>query len=407
MNEWLWLLLPVAAASGWLAATAKIKKERSAGPKREIPPEYLMGLGFLLDQQPDKATEIFIKLFEVDSDTVETHLVLGNLFRQKGEVERAIRIHQNVIERPRLSDYHRSQAMLELGRDYFSAGLLDRAENFFNCIVSMNMDQARLEAYSYLVSLYEIEKSWEQAIEYAEKLKKRGVDGYSDRVSHYYCELAEQALQQKDYAAAEDLLLKPKPGTGALASLRAAVLKGDIDIERGETKAAEKQYLKAFTKYPEYAKFLLPKISKAFKRLHVSGFSDYLRELKPRVVTTSYLLALFRALVETGRVNEAERLFSKLTERRRVPLPVLRLYLEHKERSGVADKALFTGVIRSLAANEENIHSYQCAGCGFEAHQLHWQCPSCHRWGTAQPRDVPVVPLQDEEEHVASQASAA
>ncbi len=407
MNEWLWLLLPVAAASGWLAATAKNKREQAAGPKREIPPEYLMGLGFLLDQQPDKATEIFIKLFEVDSDTVETHLVLGNLFRQKGEVERAIRIHQNVIERPRLSDYHRSQAMLELGRDYFSAGLLDRAENFFNHIISTKMDQAKLEAYSYLVSLYEIEKSWEQAIEYAEKLKKCGVDGYSDRVSHYYCELAGRALQQKNYAAAERLLLKSKLDAGALASLRAAALKGDIDLERGEAEAAEKQYVKAFRKYPEYAKFLLPKIGEAFKRLSVSGFSDYLRAIKPRVVSTSYLLAVFQALIEAGRVGEAEKLFSELIEQRRVPLPVLRFYLEHKESSGVADKALFTGVIRSLAANEEDVHSYQCASCGFEAHQLHWQCPSCHRWGTAQPQDALVPPLRDEGARGASRASAA
>lgn len=407
MSEWLWLLLPVAAASGWLAATAKSRKEQAVGPKREIPPEYLTGLGFLLNQQPDKATEIFIKLFEVDSDTVETHLVLGNLFRQKGEVERAIHIHQNVIERPRLSDYHRAQAMLELGRDYFSAGLLDRAEHFFNHVILMQVEQVRLEAYSHLVSLYEIEKSWEQAIEYAEKLKRHGVDGYSDRVSHYYCELAEQALRQKNYALAERLLPKPKSGAASLAALRVAVLKGDIDLERGEIEAAEKQYVKAFKKYPEYSKLLLPRISAAFKRMNVPGFFDYLKGFKPEVVNTSYLLALFQALIEDGRVTEAENLFFDLTEQRRVPLPVLRLYLEHREKKGVADKALFIGIVRSLAANEEDAHSYQCTSCGFEAHQLHWQCPSCHRWGTAQPQDAPAVLLRSKEAPGVSQASAA
>ncbi len=386
MSEWLWFLLPVAAASGWLAATAKDRKNKEVRTDLFVPPEYLQGLGFLLDQQHDKATEIFIKLFEVDPNTVETHLVLGNLFRQKGEVERAIRIHQNIIARPRLSDYHRAQSLLELGRDYFSAGLFDRAEKFFNHVLSMKVEQVRMEAHRYLVSLYEMEKSWEQAIEVSEKLRKRNVGGYSDRVSHYYCELADQALRRKDYTAARKTLSKAK--SRASASIRAAVLTGDIDFESGDVAAAERQYVKAFAQHPEYAKLLLPKIRGALKHLNSSEFSDYLKNIKPKMVSTPYLIIYCQALLDAGRVAEVEKLFSELTEQCRIPLSIVRLYLEHKVADDVSDKALIGGVIRSLIVNERAGHSYQCSNCGFEAHQLYWQCPSCLHWGTAQPQDM-------------------
>ncbi len=405
MSEWLWFLLPVAAASGWLAATAKGAGDKTVKTGRDIPPEYLRGLGFLIDQRHDKATDIFIKLFEVDSNTVETHLVLGNLFRQKGEVEKAIRIHQNIIARPRLSDYHRSQALLELGRDYFSAGLLDRAEKFFNHVLSMKVEQVRLEAYFHLVSIYEMEKSWEQAIESAEKLRRRSVSGYNHRVSHYYCELAEQAMQREDYAGARKLLAKAKSSAGA--SLRVAVLAGDLDLEYGEVAAAERHYVTAFEKHPEYAKFLLPKMRKALTRLGASEFPNYLKKIEPKVASTSYLMAYCEALIDAGRTREVDALFSELIAQRRVPLPVVRLYLEYQARTSVSDKTLITSVIQGLLANERTHHSYQCSNCGFEAHRLYWQCPSCRRWGTAQPRDVVGAAPDDEADGGAAQASAA
>ena len=401
MSEWLWFLLPIAAASGWLVARTAGGKAPPARPGAGIPPEYLLGLGLLLDQQHDKATEVFIKLFEVDSDTVETHLVLGNLFRQKGEVERAIRIHHNVIARPRLSDYHRASALLELGRDYFSAGLLDRAETFFNHVLSMRVEPLRIEAYSHLVSLYEMEKSWREAIDAARQLRKRNVRDYSDRVAHYYCELAEQALDQEHHNEARKLISKTKSGAGA--AMRVTVLRGDVDFACGEVEAAEKQYVKAFEGYPQYAGFILPKLRGALKRLNTSEFADYLKRLQPETMSTSYLMTLCRALIESDRIGEVERLFSALVEQQRVPLSVLRLYLEYKEQGGIADKALIVGVIRSLVANEHAAFSYQCSSCGFGAHRLHWQCPSCHRWGTAEPQDRVAAPPAE----VGTQSSAA
>src|SRR3972149_4520079 len=135
-------LLPVAAIISWWLGRLSVRKN-DTGNLRRIHPEYFKGLNYVLNEQPDKAIEVFIKMLEVDSETVETHLALGNLFRRRGEVDRAIRIHQNLIARPTLSRDERSIAMLELGQDYMSAGLLDRAEALFKELVELDLHSLR------------------------------------------------------------------------------------------------------------------------------------------------------------------------------------------------------------------------------------------------------------------------
>ena len=385
MSECPWLLLAAVAASVWLL----VKALGGRGGMRElgsgIPPEYLKGLDFLIDRQHDKATEVFIKLIEAESDTVETHVVLGNLFRQRGEIEKAIRIHQNMNRFPGLGKYYVARSLLELGRDYFSAGLLDRAEEFFKQALSVNIDSIKWETYPHLLSLYEIEKNWWEAIKVAEELKKRG-DDFHDRVAHYYCELAEQSLIRREYDEAWKLLAKA--GSTGRMSLRVMVIRGDIDLERGRTASAERRYVKAFEAYPQYAKFLLPKIRKTVSHLDASEFSDYLGKLRPRVGSATYLLDFCKSLLDAGRVNELEAFFSDLVKRHCIPLPVIRLYLEHRTKSGVSDKRLITDIIKSLLVNEHPGYSYRCMKCGFEAHQFYWQCPGCHGWNRAYPQDV-------------------
>jgi len=159
MPEIYWLLLLLAGAAGFYIAHSY----HSGKSKPKIPGEYLKGLNYLLNEQPDKALEVFIDLADVDTETVETHLVLGNMFRRRGEVDRAIRIHQNLIARPALESIYKSTALLELAKDYLKAGLLDRAEALFNDVISIGLQTD--EAYPLLLSLYEQEKEWGKAIE--------------------------------------------------------------------------------------------------------------------------------------------------------------------------------------------------------------------------------------------------
>src|SRR3990172_4271983 len=198
----LWLLLPLAAASGWYVA--RLEQKRRVQKSLDLPSAYFTGLNFLLNEQPDKAIEVFIRVLEVNSDTVETHLALGNLFRRRGEVERAIRIHQNLIARPTLDKEQRSQALLELGQDYFKAGLFDRAENLF-------LELAEIRAHSeqalrLLLHIYQQEKEWEKAISVVRKLARVSGRNMNSMIAHFYCELAEQDIARSNHPSARDRL---------------------------------------------------------------------------------------------------------------------------------------------------------------------------------------------------------
>jgi lipopolysaccharide biosynthesis regulator YciM len=165
MIELLWLLLPVAAASGWYAAS------RNRGEAaRSLNADYFRGINYLLNEQPDKAIEAFIRILEIDSETVETHLALGNLYRRRGEVDRAIRIHQNLIARTNLDEEQRVEALFELGQDYFSAGLLDRAEDIFRELVQH--EGFRERSLRQIILVYEQEGDWKRAEEAARDLEQ-------------------------------------------------------------------------------------------------------------------------------------------------------------------------------------------------------------------------------------------
>ena len=160
--------------------------------KSDIHPEYFKGLNFVLNEQPDKAIEVFIRMTEVDSETVETHLALGNLFRRRGEVDRAIRVHQNLIARPTLNQDQRAHALLELGMDYMRSGLLDRAEKLFLELVNLGLYLN--EAYSHLLEIYQQEKDWENAISVAKKNEIISGENFSPIIAQFYCEIAENDL---------------------------------------------------------------------------------------------------------------------------------------------------------------------------------------------------------------------
>ena len=186
--EWLFLLLPIAAMSGWLSARKHYKKP--SNPKQGyFDPEYFKGLNYLLNEEPDKAIDVFIRLLEVNSETVETHLALANLFRRRGETERAIRIHQNLIARPTLTLLQREQALIELGLDYMSAGVLDRAELLF--LELLNSTAPPSDAYEHLLNIYQQERQWQKAINIAKKLHSQDPQKKKAEIAQFYCELAE------------------------------------------------------------------------------------------------------------------------------------------------------------------------------------------------------------------------
>lgn len=245
----LWpLLLPAAAWSGWWVASRNYSGKKSE-QNNKLSREYVVGLNYLLNEQPDKAVDIFIKLLEIDSETVETHLALGSLFRRRGEVDRAIRIHQNLIARPQLSLADRKQALLALGQDYMSAGVFDRAERIFLEVVELGGSK-EVCSLQGLLAIYQQEKAWESALDTIKKLEVSTGQSFHAQAAHYYCEIAAQALKDNAIEKAQNATRQ------ALAidkmSVRASLLQASLDMKYGRYKQAIRSLKRVPQQDPEF-----------------------------------------------------------------------------------------------------------------------------------------------------------
>ena len=237
MHALLWLLLPVAAASGWWAASYSYKRRRTHS-RAQFNSAYGQGLNYLLNEEPDKATEVLVQLVEVDPDTVELHLALGSLFRRRGEVDRAIRVHQNIIARSRLSDPLRNQATLELGRDFLKAGLFDRAEKLFDSLLGRHENEQAV--CQHLVDIYQQEKEWVKAIDVARRIAGSDPQHWKIRIAHYYCELGDAALARGDHAQA--LVQAERARCEDAGCVRALLLRASAYQHAGDFQAAIDAY---------------------------------------------------------------------------------------------------------------------------------------------------------------------
>ncbi|RMG59852.1 MAG: lipopolysaccharide assembly protein LapB [Gammaproteobacteria bacterium] len=389
MLHYLWLLLPVAALSGWLAARARYRGRRATERKEPRSPflssRYIRGLNYLLNEQQDKAIEVFIEMVEVDSETVETHIVLGNLFRRRGEVDRAIRIHQNLIARPNLSLDQRRQALLELGKDYMRAGLLDRAESVFHELVEDGIRQE--EPYRLLREIYEQEKEWQRAIEVCRQQQKIGDRDLSLLMAHYHCELGEQELAQGALASAME---HARTARGLCAAcVRGLLLLAEVVRARGDSGRSMKLLRTAAVEHPDMLPVLLPPIIEGFQRENdPAALEDWLRSLLEARPRPSVMLALINLLEQQGRRQEARALVEEGLEQGRMSAEVMRRYAGLlAEEYSRDDTSPIPVLSTALARLEETRPAVQCRQCGFQATKLSWQCPGCHGWDTMRPLD--------------------
>lgn len=380
VSDLLWLLLPAAAASGWFAA--RLEYRRQQRQNFDLPAAYFKGLNFLLNEQPDKAIEIFIKVLEVNSETVETHLALGNLFRRRGEVERAIRIHQNLIARPTLDREQRSHALLELGQDYLKAGLLDRAENLF---LELSEISAHSEpALKLLLHIYQQEKEWEKAIPVARKLGRVSGRKMDDVIAHYYCELAEQDLIRHNTSAAREHLrqaLHTDPNC-----VRASILLGDLEAEEGRLREAIRAWRRVEEQDAHYLGEVAGRIADAYRRLgDEQGLYDYFHTALHRHGGVALALTFASVIRDRDGVDAAEKFVIDWLRRRpnvHGLHALIDLNLMEAVGSARDDLLLLKGIIESLRAEHLG---YACTQCGFKGRTLHWLCPSCHGWNTVKP----------------------
>jgi len=382
MPEILFLLLPVAALSGWLMARASYKKRADKKTACAYEPAYYKGLNFLLNEQPDKAIDVFIDLLEVDSETVETHLALGSLFRKRGEVDRAIRIHQNLIARPSLDQEQRANALLELGQDYMNAGLFDRAENLFTELYETGKLQKK--ALQNLKEIYQQEKVWDKCLTVVKQLESYTGKSYSDEIAHYNCELAESSFKSGEISRAAEFIKKAKQSSPD--SVRALLMEARLEENQQHIKKALKLYKQIIETDQLFVSEILPGLINCYRQTgSLKDLQDYLDSLFQRTHDTAVLEQLV-AVVSQGQGIKAamDYLVTRLEEH-----PSLKgLQLLHHLKTD--NPSLQAVDVASVLGNTIDIElsqrpSYACRRCGYEAKTLHWQCPGCRSWGTIKP----------------------
>ena len=312
MQLWIVTTAVIALIIG-LAIGRRSKKQKTILKTEAISKDYLVGLNYLLNEQPDKAVDVFIKMLQVDSNTVETHLALGNLFRRRGEVDRAIRIHQNLIARPHLSKPNRIQALLALGQDYLKAGVFDRAEKLFQEVHDSN--EFRQDSLEYLLAIYEQEKDWDKAIVIAQRLEQLTNQSRNAIIAQYYCEQAVDARVKISSEQAMRLVKK------ALATdkdcVRASLLIGAWDAEQGNYKSAIKSYKKVAEQDPDFMGEIIEPLEFCYQRLGLTEeFIQFLKQCLQVTPRISIVLMLSKYIQsEQGEKQAANFVAEQLHQR--------------------------------------------------------------------------------------------
>lgn len=381
MLQLLWILLPVAAVSGWWYAKRDFGRDRSETPAPSWPPEYYRGLNYLLAEQPDKAIEVFVRLLEVNRDTVEIHLLLASLFRRRGEVDRAIRIHQNLIERPDLAESDRRHAMMELAQDYMRAGLFDRAEELCRSILETHPDEAW--ALRILLDLYQQEKEWAQAIAAARQLASVTGERQDELIAQLHCELADAAWRHHDESTARQEIKKALSHDKQCA--RASLLQGEIFRAAREYKDAIKTLKRVEQQDARRVPEIVQPLVACYRGIgRLDELLDYLSELLQRHGHIGVAIARAELLREIHGTKAATAFLAAHMCGR----PSLRGALRLVE-SGIAGEAEGGDVLEvcrgTLMRHLENQPLYRCHVCGFRSKTLYWRCPGCKQWNTVKP----------------------
>ena len=367
----------ILAATGWLLGYFG---ERDEQPPLNI--DYLKGLNFLLNDQTDQAVEHFLKMVRVDNTTIETHFALGNLFRKRGEVNRAIRIHQNIIARPDISNQQRDQAFNSLAKDYLHAGLLDRAEVLF-IRLSDDSDYSQ-EAFLNLISIYEQEKEWEKAIEASQKLSKlSNKDSYQHQISHYSCELAEEAISIENFKEASSQISRIK--VNDQTTLRIDLIKANIAFIKNDLKIASEIYYKILNKSSYLITESLPLLFDIYKKQDELSDLDLKLSLilksHPNIRNDIAYTAILNDIRGSVVINECiekyiqdDRALSEFINVNDIFQSDLSIRIDAIDKIRYGLKVLGTTNPR-----------YQCNECGFSSQKLLWLCPSCKDWETQRP----------------------
>lgn len=377
--EFWWLLaLPLFFSLGWLAARVDLKQ--LLAESTALPAAYFKGLNFLITNQQDKAIEAFTEAVQANTDSLELHFALGSLFRKRGEVDRAIHLHLNLLEKKELEPQQKLAVTAELAQDYLKAGLFDRAEELFE---SLDDDRYRQPALRALLEIYVREREWERAIKAATELERISGVPFRVEIAHYYCEMAVKSKLANDTHTARfelDQALNANKNC-----VRANVLLGDLEAETNNHVVAISTWKRIEFQKPEYLGLIAPKLLASYRALNQT--TDGLALLQT-YLQTYQLSSLLNVLYEAILVEENAENAAKLARNELIKMPSLntldlllqaRAILEtsHPQNGNPQDTQLMQQAVRHAIGNKT---AYHCEQCGFKAKYHHWQCPACNAW---------------------------
>ena len=372
-------LFVLMAGIGW-AFRHFADRDREQTPPARVSAEYMRGLNLVLNRRTDEALELFVQMAKVDDETLETHFALGHLFRRRGEVDRAIRVHQNLLARPNLSDSQRHQALFSLGEDYLSAGLLDRAEKLFS---ELTDSESHAEpALRKLVHIFEQERDWKKAIESRRKLEVLGGKKLPE-VSHYYCELAEQARKDGDFALAKDYLKHTaRSDTGAM---RGSIIRAAIAEEEENYEQAIAVYSSIMESDKRIISEVLPRVFACYSAMDRQA--EFERDVESVLAKDPSLVRdlAFAAIISDFKGSRALRSAVErfIMENDALAFLINRHELERlgeNERAEAIDR-IARGLRQLVLASAR----FRCTNCGYSSQKLIWHCPSCKQWETVRP----------------------
>ena len=379
-EPWMLLVFPLFFGMGWLAARIDIKElltESSA-----LPRSYFQGLNFLLNEQQDQAIEAFIEVVKVDPQTVELHFALGSLFRRRGEVDRAIRMHLNLVGRADLDEEKKQQALFELAQDYLKAGILDRAEAAFQNLHGTSYEK---EALEFLLEIFQKEKDWLKAIDISQRLTALTGESRGKLAAFFFCELAASELVHKQTEAAvvhlEQALISNPQG------VRASIMLGDIELAAGHAARAIEIWKQLEQQDAQYLPLAAERLLQAYRQSgNESAGVALLQGYLQKYPSLDLMNVLFSVVVQRDGAEAAYQLVRNELKRNPTLLGLDKL-LEAQLLETSSERRADIELVKNLIHNRtRSLAMYRCGHCGFKARQFYWHCPACHSWESYSPK---------------------
>ena len=382
LDDWLLyvFILAAIAIGWWLGRREKTTASEASGP------EYYQGLNYLLNEESDRAVSTFVENLEVNEDTLETHLALGGLLRRRGELDKAVIVHENILSQATLEMGGMQNVQLELARDYLLAGLLDRAEEL--CVkLAQEPDtekgaSVRRESLKITLQIYEQEREWSQAIEVA-KLLLTADETYEKAISHYYCELAEEQLNASDQEAARESL---REAIGHdVNNPRTSLVRGRIDVSEGLYDNAIAALTRIRDQDPVFVPESLATLEEVYQKRPQQELQEYLESCLDVTPSISIVLALARSIRE----DHGDEAVAKFIAEHLKKNPTIRgltqlidLHIDNTRGIARENLAILRSFAEALVADKP---AYRCQSCGFDGKRMRWQCPVCRDWASIKP----------------------